>query len=1087
MSSRDSHSSRSAWIAVIIGSFVVVSILARDNGQPSHPKPDRAARADAAHKLSALPLYFERNQGQSDPRVRYLSRRGDYTIFLTDDAAVFSMVGLANHSAGNRLASSALKIRLVGANEHPRIEAHDQLRGHVNYLIGKDPSKWHRDVPIFDSVEYRGVYRGVDLSYYGSNGEIEYDMTAAPGTDLDQIKFAIEGADASLDSAGNVALATAAGSLTLRKPTIYQEDADGDRNEVAGEFRLGAKTTSADGVATREVTLALGAYDKSRAVVIDPQLVYSSLLGGTGTSHGPNEAYNNFNVFPDLIGGVVLADASLGVATDSSGNAYIAGTSYSNNFPATTGAFQTTLKGGNTPPAQNPNAIIAKFDPNLSGNNSLVYATYLGGSGDTVSGVAGNGDLANGIAVDPASDAYVVGYTFSTDFPVPNCGSWGSTKNGSTTMPVDNGFVSVLNPAGNGLIYSCFINGSAGAAATRVALNPTCTNSSNCDVYIGGATATLNNMGTDFPATSNAFQKTNPDTNRNAAAFFLVVNAGGGSPLYGSFYGGSGIGPGITDPNQFGGEGALGITVDSSGNGYMTGYTFSTDLPLSPTSAPSPAQVQNNAKGVGLVNAFVAEFNPNASGRSSLPYSTYFGGSGVPFSMGPPLLLAQGDVGTGIALDSSGHIFIIGSAYSTNLTTTSNAYQPMNNGAQRGANNAFITEFDTTQSGASQVVYSTYFGGSGQQQSVLNSLGEFPSGLALDSSGRVFFAGTTASINLPKSPNACQQFIQGKQPFSPFAAILAPPPLQTGNAQLEFSTYLGGTSIKGDVASDVKTFNGLIYVTGYANSNDFPSTDNAFQRPNNASANGFTNAFISMIDPTSSVCPTPTASATATPTPSATPTVLPGPTGFIAPRNVKLTGAPGSTVNATFQVVNHTGVPETINSITMSLANPSIFSSMTMTTGAQSVTVTAPGISSVFNFNPPVPVANNAMLNYTLALTLAGNGASNGPFGRVAYASIVPASKSRAGRGVLPLLAGLMLLGLGLTVWPENKRAKIAIAALVVVMMAATLGGCSGGGGGGGGGSSGTSSGVFVETAVATGNGGALDNVPLKIASVTRQ
>ncbi len=1086
MSSRDIRSSRSAWIAVLLGAIVVVSILARDRDQSPRPSTDAAVRSDTARKVSALPLYFELNEGQSDRRVRYLSRRGDYAIFLTDDAAVFSMIGTLRHGGQTTLASSALRIRLAGANQHPRIDARDQLRGHVNYLIGKDPSKWHRDVPIFASVVYRDVYRGVDLSYYSADGEIEYDLTAAPGAELDQIKFAIEGADASLDGEGNIALATAAGTLTLRKPDIYQEDTDGNRTEVRGEFRLGADAMSTDGVATREVTLALGDYDKSRAVVIDPQLVYSSLIGGTGTNpkgtpnSGPNLAYNNFNVFPNTIGGVVLADASLGVATDSSGNAYIAGTSYSVDFPATTGAFQTTPKGGNTPP--NPNAIVAKFDPNLSGANSLIYATYLGGSGDTTSGDGGkgNGDLANGIAVDPNFDAYLVGFTFSSDFPTPSCGSWGSTKNSPAT--VDNGFVSVLNPNGNGLEYSCFINGSAGAAATRVALNPSsssCSNSTNCDVYIAGSTPTLNNKGTDFPATSNAFQTTNPDTHQNAAAFFLVVNAGGGSPLYGTFYGGTGIASSEPDTVQFGGEGALGITVDSSGNGYMTGYTFSTDLPLS----ASPAQSSNNAAGVGLINAFVAEFNPSASGSSSLIYSTNFGGSGVPYTSGPPTELAQGDVGTGIAVDASGHIFIIGSAYSTNLFTTANAYQPKNAGATNGADNAFLTEFDTTKAaGTSQIVYSTYFGGAGQQQSVLNSIGEFPAGLALDSSDRVFFAGTTASLNLPLSSNACQLFIQN-QLLSPFATILDPS--QTGSAQLVFSTYLGGTSNKGDIAGDVKTFNGLIYVTGFANSNDFPSTDNAFQRTNNAFANGFTNAFISLIDPTSSVCPTPTTSATATPTPSATPTVLPGPTGFSAPRNLKLTGAPGSTVNAPFSAVNRTGVSETINSITVSLGNPPIFSSITMTTGSQSVTVSSPGISSVFTFNPAIALANNATANFNLAMTLAGSGASNDSSARVAYASIMPESKSKTG-GTMPLVAALMLIGLGLTVWPANKRAKIALAALAVVIMAATLGGCSGGGGGGGGSTS-TSSSVFVATAVATGNGGALSNVPLKVASVTRQ
>jgi hypothetical protein len=226
----------------------------------------------------------------------------------------------------------------------------------------------------------------------------------------------------------------------MHKPSIYQQGADGVRTPVDGGFVLAKDGTIEAGVLRREVKIQLAAYDHSRELVIDPVasiLIYSTYLGGTASSVGPV----NLEQFGALTGGQQLsvADVGLDVALDSNNNAYVTGTAYSNNFPTTAGAFQTTLNGANSPHTQNPNAFVAEFNTTLSNNASLVYATYLGGAGDTNPADAGhgNGDLAFGIAVDAGNQAFVVGQTYSTNFPqTSSCGSFGQTNDQGLRPPM---------------------------------------------------------------------------------------------------------------------------------------------------------------------------------------------------------------------------------------------------------------------------------------------------------------------------------------------------------------------------------------------------------------------------------------------------------------------------------------------------------------------------------------------------------------------------------------------------------------------------------------------------------------------------
>jgi hypothetical protein len=213
MPKRDRRAARTGWriasLSALVSTFLIGGLLALNHPKHAgdHPNPPSSVKDhDAALKrYAAMPLYFERNVGQSDPRVRYLSHTSRSSLFLTDDTAVITMVGgalhhsprtvihspvAANDAANDKMIESAVRIRLVGANAHPQFEGLEPLRGRVNYLIGKDPAKYHRDVPVFARVKMKGIYPGVDLVYYGTPEALEYDLVAAPGADTSKLKFA---------------------------------------------------------------------------------------------------------------------------------------------------------------------------------------------------------------------------------------------------------------------------------------------------------------------------------------------------------------------------------------------------------------------------------------------------------------------------------------------------------------------------------------------------------------------------------------------------------------------------------------------------------------------------------------------------------------------------------------------------------------------------------------------------------------------------------------------------------------------------------------------------------------------------------
>jgi hypothetical protein len=532
---------------------------------------------------------------------------------------------------------TAVRMRAVGANAFSQPEPLDPQASRSNYFIGNVPERWHTNLPNYTRVRYRDIYPGVDLIYYGNQRQLEYDFVLAPGADPDKILLDFQGAAiAALDRSGNLVMRTAAGDLSWHKPLAYQE-IDSIRRVVACTY------TRKPG---DRLAFTLAAYDHTRPLVIDPVLEYSTYLGGS------------------------FADQGYGIAMDRDRNVYVTGFAGSTDFPTTSNAFQTARPGLG-------NAFVTKFDP--IGN--LVYSTYLGGSNSP----SGQPDQGFAIAVDAIGDAYVTGYTASTDFPTKN--AFQKTLKSLET----NAFVTKVDAAGSELVYSTYLGGSSflGDQGNGIAVD------ADDNAYVTGFTSSA-----DFP-TRSAFQE-NLKGVRNA--FITKLDAAGCALVYSTYLGGSG------------GDQGNGIAVDRYGHAYVTG-------------AAGPDFPTKNAfqtKLAGSANAFVTKFDADGD---SLIYSTYLGGSGA-------------DSAAGIALDARGHAYVTGTTNSTDFPTK-NAFQRELKG-QSG--NAFITKFDTD---GDSLVYSTYLGGSGTSIPSDTCCGDRGTGIAVDAHGYAYVTGVSVSTDFP--------------------------------------------------------------------------------------------------------------------------------------------------------------------------------------------------------------------------------------------------------------------------------------------------------------------------------------------------
>ncbi len=627
--------------------------------------------------LADLPLAFEPNLGQMDDSVDFLVHHGQAVT-------AFSSTGTTTSVGGKQIAMT-----LTGASAQD-FAGTDELASNTNYFIGNDQSQWQRNIPNYGKLVANNVYPGIDLAYYGTNSQLEHDFIVAPGVDYRQIAFGFTGQDdLALDDDGNLVLKAGGDTLTLNAPVTYQIDTN-SKHTIPSNFELH------DGVVTVAVA---DTYDPAKPLVIDPTLVYSTYLGGSGEdrSHGvvvdsSGNLYIHGNTtstdFPtagspyqgsksggqdafvaklNAAGTALIYATYLGgseneesrkFAVDASGNVYITGATNSSDFP-TESAFQ----GAKPNPGSIGTGFVTKLDPSGS---SLVYSTYLGGS---------NYDLPDGIAVDGAGNAYVTGDSQSTDFPTA------SPIQGSLNSFGDM-FVTKLNPSGTALVYSTYLGGSVYEHGYDIDVD------ASGSAYITGYT-----QSTDFPTASPIQGSSAGD----ADVVIAKLNPSGTALVYSTYLGGSGNDDGIR------------IKVANTGEAYVSGWTASADF-------PTEAAFQDTYGG-GTRDAFVAKVN--ASG-TALVYSTYLGGSAL-------------DSGVDVAIGASGNAYVVGFTESSDFPTAGSPYQASN----AGGGDAFITELDPA---GSALIYSTFLGGSGN---------DLATDVSLDGSGNAHIVGHTASSNFP--------------------------------------------------------------------------------------------------------------------------------------------------------------------------------------------------------------------------------------------------------------------------------------------------------------------------------------------------
>jgi hypothetical protein len=692
----------------------ILGFSASNANRSDHPAKVTATR-QAVSQLARLALSFEDHHKQSGREFDFVSRGGGATFLLNYAGPTIvlrpveetrtSLAASRFHADRQNSKTTNLRLRLVGANRRAKTEKKGLLPGKTNYLIGNDARRWQTNLANYSRVSYRNIYPGTDVTYYGNGLQLEYDFTVKPGANPAAISLNFADAEkVEIDAGGNLKIKLNGGEVLQRKPFVHQE-INGVGRALAGKYVMKTEHT---------VGFEVGSYDTSKPLVIDPVLVYSTYLGGSGSDQGTSVALDSAGkayvtgittstdfpltngaaqsvkgggsdvfvtkldatgttvVYSTYIGGA-NSDEGLSVSVDLSGSAYVTGLTDSDNFPTTAGALQTTRGGG-------ADAFVVKLN---SLGTGFSYATYLGGSLD---------DEAHGLAVDFSGNAYIAGVTDSTNFPTQNAFQ-PAKRSGSDA------FISKLTFNGNALSFSSFLGGDdldwAFAVSTDAADN----------VYVAGATNSTN-----FPATAGSFQRALAGTVDGFVTKITPPGMGPSAIEYATYLGGSGF------------DKCNALALDDAGNAYVTGLTDSQNF-------PSSAGTIQTARG-GASDAFIAKFNTTGS---ALVYSTYLGGNST-------------DWGSGLSVDTAGQAYVTGSTSSSNFPVVpASAFQP----ALAGNSDAFIAKVNVS---GTACTYSSYLGGSNFDDGL---------GIASDLARNAFVTGTTFSGNLPVTSGAFQTMQPG--------------------------------------------------------------------------------------------------------------------------------------------------------------------------------------------------------------------------------------------------------------------------------------------------------------------------------------
>jgi hypothetical protein len=671
-------------------------------GLVAAPDP-RLQQAQTA--LERLPLRFEANQGQWDPAILYTARAAGYRLLLTEHGPSLALPGGKNVDIG-----------LAGSNAAPQIEALDRLPVRTNYFIGRR-DRWRGDIPNYARVRYRGVYPGIDAVYYGNQNELEYDFVVAPGADPRAIRFQVSGtARLVLTPEGDLAIESGGRRIVQKKPLVYQESADGSgRREVAARYTM---------LAGHSVGVRVGRYDPTRPLVIDPVVTYCTYFGGDGADQitamtmGPNgqlyiagttdssaqPAIGNYysdvnngapNIFLAVVDttqssypltyfsyfGGTGADRALSIYVDAAGFVYLGGSTTSTDFP---------LAGANIEDTNDTGLLagfVLKISTALSGAEGLWYGTYLSSLATDAQ------SLVTGVAADSNGLIYVIGTTRSGDFPTTES-AYASVLYGS-----QDAFLCQIDPNAGELLYSTYLGGELDDAGVSIALD------ANGLVYFA-----INTNSTLFPAAGYQYQSTLRGHANIVVGVMDFSRSGTPSLVWDTYLGGS-----DTDV-------VLGMTMNAQGKLVLTGYTLSSNFPVT-ADAAQPRLAGNGDAFVAIVDA-----NP-ATPAAFLVYSTYLGGS-------------QGDVGYGVTQDSSGDLYVTGYTLSSDFPVTAGAPQT----AWGKGVDVFVSKIKPGVAGQAAIEFGTYFGG----QNIYTG-----NCIVVDASGTMYVAGY-GGLGLPTSANASQ-------------------------------------------------------------------------------------------------------------------------------------------------------------------------------------------------------------------------------------------------------------------------------------------------------------------------------------------
>jgi hypothetical protein len=668
--------------------------------------------------LHAQPVFFQPNRGQLDDSVKFFSQAPGYSLFLTPQEAVLALAVPKPKSAEK--ATEILRMSLRDASPNPRIEGAEPMSSRTNYFIGADRRRWQTGVPHYRKVRYHDVYPGIDLVYYGNGRNLEYDFVVSPGADPSRIRLRFNGARRiRIEPNGDLLLRVGKAEIRQTRPLIYQtsELADSRRIPVEGRYR----------VSGREVTFELGDYDRSRELIIDPVLVYSTYLTGgaleevigigvdpagniivagnttspalpvTGDSFEPTRPGQRdvfvLKLSPDpsnpepllystYLGGFAN-DTLHAMTVDDKGFVYLAGETNSTNWPLAGNAFQTS-SGGET------DAFVARMDTNVTGPGGLVYSSYLGGP---------RADVATAIAPGGDGVFYAAGYTASLEFPRVDGRLQGANRGGW-----DGFFIRVdENQEGqNSLSYSSYLGGNSTDVITAIVVE------GPNRIILAGYT-----MSDDFPVTGNAIRASYYD---RGDGFFVRVDVerpGLDALLYGTYFGGGDLDV-VTDAKL--GEG---------GYLYLTGYTLSQDFPV----------VQGyQTTNAGRSDLFLMRVTLARPEGPEIGYSTYLGGS-------------DAEVAYALAVHGP-EVYIVGYTLSRDFPILGN---PIRN-VYGGAGDGFLVAINTFEPPPFSVRQSGYIGG--------NSM-DVCFGIAVDREGRLHIGGRTQSLNFPVTDPTFQNSIVG--------------------------------------------------------------------------------------------------------------------------------------------------------------------------------------------------------------------------------------------------------------------------------------------------------------------------------------